>query len=94
MGDNWIVDMGPLINHCLAHSLIDESITLRKVVNTEGNWNGEYMRCFFNEDILSYIGGIPTPNTLVGLNGFISSWASNGKFSIKVAYGMLIKKTC
>lgn len=82
----------PLINHCLAHSLIDESITLREVVNTDGNWNREYMRCFLNEDILSYIGGILTPNTLVGTNGVISSWVSNGKFSIKAAYGVLIKK--
>lgn len=50
------------------------------------------MRCFLNKDILSYIGGIPTLNSLAGPDGIIPSWNYNGIFSIKPAYGMLIKK--
>lgn len=36
---------------------------------------------------------ISTPNSLVGLDAVISNWASNGNFSVKVAYGILIKNT-
>lgn len=51
------------------------------------------MCCFLNDEFLSYIRRIPTPNSLAGPDGVISSWAFNRKFSVKAVYGMLMKNS-
>lgn len=89
--DSWLAEVGFLINYCLDHSLIDESITLQEVVTMEGNWNWDYIQCFLNNSTLTYIAGILTPNSLVGRDVIILNWATNCNFTVKAAYGMLMK---
>ncbi|PPR96110.1 hypothetical protein GOBAR_AA24546 [Gossypium barbadense] len=61
------------------------------MVSMDGDWNWQYLRCFLDDIILSYIAGIPVPNCLVGLNSMISQWPSSGSLLVKSAYNFLSK---
>ncbi|KAK5846547.1 hypothetical protein PVK06_002840 [Gossypium arboreum] len=64
---------------------------VREVTTADGSWNWNCMCCYLNNDIISYIAAIPTPNPLVGHDALILKRPTNSDFTVKSTYSTLMK---
>ncbi|CAN1777551.1 Putative ribonuclease H protein At1g65750 [Linum perenne] len=88
----WL-DSGTKIIDTVAqnHENIEIEAAVCEFTIESGNWDAEKLRRFLNDDMIGEIMGMLPPNSGRGEDSWVWSGESNGRFSIRSAYDLIVK---
>lgn len=84
--DNWIPEIEPLVNFCRKMDIINLDTTLGEVTLADGRWEWNFWHSMVVRIVVPLIAGIPPPKPFIGQDELVSTWTSNGEFTVKAAY--------
>ncbi|CAN1170479.1 Putative ribonuclease H protein At1g65750 [Linum perenne] len=73
------------------HEEIEIEAAVCEFTTDSGNWDTEKLRHFLDDDTIGEIMGMMPPNSDRGEDSWVWSGESNGKFSIRSAYDLIVK---
>lgn len=90
MDGQWIPTFGPLVNFYRRMDTINLDTTLAEVALADGRWDWDFCHSMVDRTIVPLIARVPPPASSIGQDEIVSTWTSNGEFTVKASYNHLM----